>query len=226
MADMDNNPIPPQNQMPMLDKKVHNPFTNLLPGEQVIFIVKRHPIGIIAVYLGAAILLIAVAAFVFGVAPDTFQSVDHSRATTIGAAGFGLVAILTLAFVWAYNLIYWNNAWIVTNTRITDVTQLSLFSKESSQMSLANLEDVTADKSGFLQTIFNYGVLRAETAGEVRNFEFKFCPNPDKYAAIMLDVREKFERNRHPQRGDAQRLNRDPNTYTGDSATESFEVPS
>lgn len=216
----------PETLAPILDKKVHNPFTSLLPGEVVICQIKRHPIGIIAVYVGAAMLMILVAIFVFGIAPDAFQAADHGRATTIGAAGFGLVAVLTLGFVWAYNNIYWNNAWVVTNTRVTDITQLSLFDKESSQLSLGNLEDVTAEKSGFFPSIFNYGVLKAETAGEARNFEFKFCPNPDKYAAIILDAREKFEMGRRTEGADAQRLYRGPHTYSGDSATESFEVPS
>jgi hypothetical protein len=43
-----------------------------------------------------------------------------------------------------------------------------------------------------LQTIFNYGTLTVETAGEMRNFVFPYCPNPNKYADQILDARQAY----------------------------------
>jgi hypothetical protein len=54
------------------------------------------------------------------------------------------------------------------------------------------LEDVTSEKNGILTHIFNYGVIKAETAGERSKFVFLYCPNPDFYAKQILATRERF----------------------------------
>ena len=57
---------------------------------------------------------------------------------------------------------------------------------------MANIEDVTASQTGILPTIFNYGTLHIETAGEQNNFIFLYCPNPNAYAKALLDARLNF----------------------------------
>src|SRR6202011_6093270 len=92
--------------------------------------------------------------------------------------------------------IYWGNSWIVTSDSVTQVSQTSLFKRQSSQLSLIHLEDVTAEQNGVLAHMFNYGLLRVETAGERSKFTFTFCPNPNFYAREILAAREAFEQNR------------------------------
>lgn len=58
---------------------------------------------------------------------------------------------------------------------------------------MGNLEDVTTEKTGIFPHMFNYGVLKCETAGERSKFMFSYCPNPDYYAQQILDARERFE---------------------------------
>jgi hypothetical protein len=73
------------------------------------------------------------------------------------------------------------------------VQQTALFNKQSSQLSLGNLEDVTVEQNGILTHMFNYGVIKAETAGERSKFTFRYCPNPNLYAQQILNAREQFE---------------------------------
>jgi hypothetical protein len=40
--------------------------------------------------------------------------------------------------------------------------------------------------------MFNYGTLKAETAGERSKFAFPFTPNPNKCAQEILHARERF----------------------------------
>jgi hypothetical protein len=89
--------------------------------------------------------------------------------------------------------LYWGNSWVVTTDSITQVNQTGLFTRQSSQLSLANLEDVTAEQNGILAHAFNYGLLKAETAGEHSKFSFYYCPNPNLYAQQILHAREQFE---------------------------------
>jgi uncharacterized membrane protein YdbT with pleckstrin-like domain len=208
------------------DIKVRNPLTSMQPGERNLFEVKRHPIGILGIYVGAAVLLAVLAVLIYGVVPSLLTSVDHSRIYGYGTIVLLVTAVFTLIFLLVSHAVYWGNRWILTTDSLTQVVQNSLFSKQSSQLSLGNLEDVTAVQNGVLAHMFNYGVLRVETAGERSKFVFPFCPKPNQYAQAILQAREQFEQGR---RGDSeQRPYREQDAYVqpgAPSGTASYEVP-
>jgi len=174
-------------------------LTTMQPGEKVIFQVKRHPIGMIGIYVMAGLLLVALAVICFIVAPAAFESQGgaSSGVKSLAAIAFLIIAVLSLIFVFISNIVYWGNAWILTSDSITQINQRSLFDRQSSQLSLANLEDVTAQQNGILSHLFNFGVLKAETAGERSKFVFAYCPNPNFYAQQILQARELFVQ-QHP----------------------------
>src|SRR5665213_1064666 len=181
------------NQSPVNPDNIHNPIASMQPGEKNICEITRHPIGMMGTYIMAGLVLIVVAVLAFVVAPAVITSHSRSEVTGIGALIFLIVALFTSAFVFIANKVYWGNRWILTTDSLTQVTQTSLFDKQSSQLSLGNLEDVTAEQNGILTHLFHYGVLRVETAGERSKFLFLFCPNPDEYAKQVLSAREAFE---------------------------------
>lgn len=57
---------------------------------------------------------------------------------------------------------------------------------------MADVEDVTANQSGFFPSVFGYGDLKVETAGEAEPFTFTFCPKPNFYGKVVLDARQAF----------------------------------
>jgi hypothetical protein len=177
--------------------QMHNPIASMQPGERNICEVTRHPIGMLGTYLMSGFVLIALAVVAFIVAPKVFSSESRTTITEIGALAFIILAVIVTAFVFVANKVYWGNRWILTTDSLTQITQTSLFSKQSSQLSLGNLEDVTAEQNGILTHMFKYGVLRVETAGERSKFVFLFCPNPDYYAQQILGAREAFEQDIH-----------------------------
>ncbi len=189
-----------------------NPLSVMEPGEQVICEIKRHPIGIIGIYVISGALLLAIAILSFVVAPAVITSTSRSQIDTAGALIFVIVATVSFLFTFVANKVYWGNSWVVTSDSITQITQTSLFNKQSSQLSLGNLEDVTAEQDGILPHMFNYGRLRVETAGERSKFLFAFCPNPSYYAKQVLAAREAFEQGRMGE-GDQQRLYRQEGVY-------------
>jgi len=193
----------PQNQTPQQQdlKKLH-PMVVLQPGERIIAEIKRHPFGILSMYFAGAVaigVLFILAAF----APTLFSQngLDGGNiggmfviAALIISVGIGLILAIATT-------VYWQNRWVITDDSITQITQDSLFGRRTSQLSMENLEDVTVDQHGIIQTMFNFGTLKAETAGEHSKFFFLYCPDPNKYARLILEVHENFihQRRHQPQ---------------------------
>lgn len=161
-------------------------------GETVVADIKRHPIGIIAVYVGCGLLMALVALLVFSVLPS-FGDDTSGGVSQIGAVILLALGITCILYALIATKVYWGNRWIVTTDSITQVDQRSLFHRQSSQLSLGNIEDVTAEQNGVLTHIFGYGVVKVETAGEHSKFQFLYCPNPNYYAQQILATRETFE---------------------------------
>ena len=178
---------------------INNPLSVMQPGERTVCEIKRHPIGMFAIYIATGLLLLALAVIVFIVAPSVLSSIGRGEVMAIGGLVFIVFAVLSLGFVFIANKVYWGNSWIVTSDSITQITRNSLFDKQSSQLSMADLEDITAEQDGILAQMFRYGVISAETAAATDKFTFPYCPNPTYYAKQILDARELFEETRqHP----------------------------
>ncbi len=172
-------------------QKVANALTTMQPGERHICEIKRHPVGLLFSYAIAGLMIIGAAAIAFIVAPGMFPN-SKDAVTAVGTFIFLIVTLLAVGFVFITNKVYWGNSWVLTSDSITQVNQTSLFNRQSSQLSLENLEDVTAEQNGILPHMFNYGTIKAETAGERSKFVFYFCPNPNYYAQQVLQAREEF----------------------------------
>lgn len=186
-------PYPPPTTPAPSQDDIHNPIESMLPGERNICEIIRHPIGMLGIYVMAGLVLVVAAVLAFVVAPDFLTSFNKTNVLSIGGLVFLIIAIFTAGFLFVSNKVYWGNRWVLTTDSLTQITQTSLFDKQSSQLSLGNLEDVTAEQNGVLTHMFNYGVLRVETAGERSKFLFLFCPNPNYYAQQVLRAREAFE---------------------------------
>ncbi len=163
------------------------------PDEHVVKIVKRHIIGIVFIYIEALAGITALLALVFVLAPDAFKDLSGNSFNLFVGIVFFAVALLALVlFVATY--VYRQSELLVTDKNLVQVLQRSLFNRKVSRLSMSNVEDVTADQRGILATIFNYGTLMIQTAGEMDNFVFIYCPNPNKYAEIVLDARQAYAR--------------------------------
>lgn len=168
-----------------------NPLEAMQPGERIICEIKRHPVGMLSQYImtGFVLVLLGVAA-VF--APQIFSQNSQSQVRELALLGWVFVALLCAFGLWISSTIYYKNRWIVTSDSITQINQSGLFSAQMSQLSMANLQDVTVVQNGPIATMFNYGLLRAETAGERSKFMFAYCPNPKYCAQQILMARENF----------------------------------
>lgn len=169
---------------------VHNPLSVMQPGERVICEIKRHPIGLVGVYsITALVLAVLIAIAILTPYYATFLTVQQRLGVVLGV---GLAIIITLLFTYISVYIYRANRWVVTSDSITELQQTGLFNKETSQLSLANMEDAIVKQDGILQTLLNYGDLIVESAGEHSDFSFTFCPDPHEYARKIIAAHEAY----------------------------------
>lgn len=176
-------------------QKINNPLEAMQDGEEVLCEIKRHPIGMLGMYLAAGAILVILALAAFVLVPTAAKNMANTAAAGYAAIAFIVLMVLIVGFVFISHYVYWGSRWILTSDSVTQVLQHSLFNKEMAQLSLGNLEDVTAEQNGILAHAFNFGTIKVETAGEREKFVLSYCPNPKQYAQMVLHARESFEQN-------------------------------
>ncbi len=82
---------------------------------------------------------------------------------------------------------YYLDVWQVTDRRIIDVEQKGLFHRDEASVRFENIQDITIDTRGFLATIFDFGDLRVQSAGERREFIIQNVAHPQ---AMKLRIEE------------------------------------
>jgi len=183
----------PQQNYPLNDQApqdVRNPLAVMQPGERVLCEIRRHPFGLFGLYAFAA-MIVAICLSVAVIVPyaASFLTTEQKVGVELSAL---LVIVIMALITWIGVYVYKGNRWVVTSDSITQISQTGLFNNRSSQMSLANLEDVSARQDGIIQQMLGYGVLTVETAGERSKFVFNFCPNPNEYARKIIAAHEEF----------------------------------
>lgn len=150
----------------------------------------KHPFGIAIVYIQAIFGILLSIILAFFLLPSVIS--DKSNAYTIATAFSIFTVIFAFVIMTIATIIYRQSHLVITDKNITQVLQGGLFQRKISQLTMANVEDVTSEQRGIFASLFNFGVLKVETAGEQVNFHFSFCPRPSYYAKIVLEAREKF----------------------------------
>jgi hypothetical protein len=79
---------------------------------------------------------------------------------------------------------------IITSDRIVDVDFSNILFHRFSEAQLENIEDVTHSPVGVFSSIFDYGDVYIQTAGENPEFEFKGVPRPRDIQDTLFDLME------------------------------------
>lgn len=103
--------------------------------------------------------------------------------------------VATFGFALANFLHWFFNIYIVTNERIVDIDFIQLLYKQFSEARIAKIQDISYKTSGLLATIFDYGNVYVQTAGELPNFEFMAVPHPEQVVQVISETAEQARRN-------------------------------
>jgi len=109
----------------------------------------------------------------------------------------GLYSLLLWYFLFKTLTDYYLDAWIVTDHRILEIHQLDLFKRDTSELRLSKIQDVSVKVEGILPTFFNYGTVIIQTAGVIPEFTFEQVPNPQQVKDRILQLYDRFVK-QHP----------------------------
>jgi len=152
-------------------------FENQAKDEQIILVLRAHPITQIYWIINGIILLIIL--FLLNFILPLFL-------TWLQILFFNIFClVIILAYFWLNFLGWFFNLGIITTKRVLDIDLHSIIYKEVSMANLERIEDITSKSSGFFASIFDYGNLFIQTAGTEVNIEYINIPHPSMVEKII-----------------------------------------
>jgi uncharacterized membrane protein YdbT with pleckstrin-like domain len=185
------NPQPPPSPPPITGLSKHSHEDMLEPGETVLTVVHRSIIGLVGIYLVAFLAIGAILALIISISPDTFQTSSPEISGSLSAIII-LSAVLLVLILFTATYVYRQSRLLITDRSLVQITQKTLFIRKVSRLSMSNVEDVSEEQRGILASIFSYGTLTVQTAGEMENFIFTLCPNPAALADRIIEARQAY----------------------------------
>lgn len=156
--------------------------------QRVIF---KHLISIAPFIFSIFILGIVGIVGVFYLGQNLDETTKYVPIWIINLGGFLFMAMLVFLFfgvIWVWR----NNKIVITNEHIVDIDQMGIFNRKVSTLRLVEIQDISASVKGPIQTIFQYGTIIVQTAGERENFLFDYVPNPYELEHYILEIRKKY----------------------------------
>lgn len=161
------------------------------PDEKLLLEIRKHPIGLTFIYLIGGFIALTIFAVVTALASSGFLSEVGLGGYESVAVFLGfLLAVFVIVVTYINGYLYMHNVIFITNEKIAQVVNVSLFHRKVSQLSIGDTQDVSVAQKTFLARAFNYGTLIIETAGEQQNYTFNYVPNPFVASKVIINSHE------------------------------------
>ena len=162
-----------------------------LPDEKLIAVYRRHDLTLAYIVITTLVLLFS---------PVLIYGLIQAKIITIPSNPTNYVIILLVVsslylfgflFVFQQFIDHWLDIWIVTSRRIINIEQQGLFSRVRSEVRLYRVQDVTSEIHGLVRSLFNFGIVYVQTAGEKERFAFEDVPDPKTIAKKIMFLAER-----------------------------------
>ncbi len=141
---------------------------NLENGEKIILEVRKHWfvfLGNVAGFLLGIFLPIIFYVLALIFLPDILrQKILDYKSLIIFIYSMWLLGVWVLFFIQWTN--YYLDVWYITQKRIIDVEQKSIFHREISNLRFDKIQDISIEVRGFIATMLNFGDIAVQTAAE------------------------------------------------------------
>jgi uncharacterized membrane protein YdbT with pleckstrin-like domain len=157
---------------------IENQIPSRQPGEKLVLFLRRHWVILVSrwfIFLILALIPLGFYAFLYY---NYLWILEHDflyPLLLLLASGYYLFIML---FFFNSFIDYYLDVWIVTDQRIINIEQRGMFNREIAEHDLDKIQDVSGLQKGFFQTMFSYGDVHVQTAGEIQRFIFRQIDNP------------------------------------------------
>ncbi len=157
-------------------------FETQAQEENIVLLLRRHPITNVPWIILAILLLIAPTFLRFLPLPDIFPP-------TLVTISIMIWYLVTLAFIFENFLSWYFNINILTDERVIDFDFLNLVYKDIADAKIEDIQETKVVVGGVIRTLLNFGSVYIQTAAERPNFEFIDVPNPEQVAKVIDKLR-------------------------------------
>lgn len=158
------------------------------PYEKIMITCRRHPITFVPYILFSLLLLAAPFGLYLLLANSFSDLLQTQNGYIIAVLGASIYYLSCLLFFYTNFVSFHLDLWVVTNDRLLDMEQKSLFHRTISEVDLYQIQDASSEVHGFFPSIFGYGNIILQTAGPVPKFYFRNVANPNKLREQILHL--------------------------------------
>ena len=167
---------------------MHNKFNkyelDLREGEYLVSIMRKHWFMLFLRVIPFKILFL-LPFLVLAMIPAVNMSEATIAVIVFFSALWMLILLMVIFTIWTN---YFLDIWIVTNYRIMDIEQRTLFNREVKTLRMETVQDVQTDKIGVFQEFLDFGTLRVQTAGTGgTDAKIVGIPNPNYEREIIME---------------------------------------
>lgn len=170
-----------------LPKPLSFKFDSQEQHENVLLVLRQHPISQVKRILGGVVLLfvpfLLASVGVLNLLPGSYQM-----------SILIMWSILTFGYFFSIFLTWFFSVYIITDERIIDVDFYSLIHKDVSSAKLDRIEDIAAVTGGAVQSMFDFGTVKIQTAGATVQIDFENVPHPARITKLLNELQLEEER--------------------------------
>lgn len=171
-------------------QRTTNPFASLMirpkkvtfdtqeKKEKIILLARRHLITNLKWVL-IAIGMILLPNIIFRLFPEVFSSFRFRTLALL------IWYLLTFSYVFEQFLKWFFNVSIVTDERVVDIDFPTILYRDISSTKIDMVQDISVKMGGFIRSLFNFGDVYIQTAGEEREFVFEDIAQPERVIKIL-----------------------------------------
>lgn len=153
---------------------------NLKEDEQVIQIIRKYPLIFVGPIIISTVFIIAPFFFLY----PLFHWGGWGVLAFFVLLGVGILLGLRVFIIYSFNV------FIITNQRIIDIDQRGFFDRTVSETTYDKIQDVSFKLKGIAQTLWHYGSIIIQTAGNQANIELHGVKDPEKVQQMITEIQK------------------------------------
>jgi uncharacterized membrane protein YdbT with pleckstrin-like domain len=175
----------------------------LQPNEKIILIKHRHQFALMREIFPQFLIFIALLILVIylffsqnlswpSFLVKFFPSISRYNLTNLLLFFLSLFLLILWLIIFLTLTTLYLDYWLITDQRTIHAELKGIFSREIASVNHDKIQDITVDIKGLFPTLFHFGDLHIQTAGEFRELVFEEIPEPERTKDIILAAQREF----------------------------------